>query len=143
MNCMKMRIRDKKGFTLTEIVIAALIGGILLVSLLTSFVMGRFSISLARHKTQAMNLLRARVESLKSMEYTAVNSMTSPTVEDNLVLDSNPGHTSNIYCKRTTSISDDDGDEVLEIKVQLEWTERSFGGTNTVKEELFTFLAPG
>ncbi len=138
-----MKIRDKKGFTLTEIVIAALIGGILLVSLLTSFVMGRFSIALARHKTQAMNLLRARVENLKSMGYTAVNSIASPAIENNLVLDSNPDHTSNIYCKRTTTITDNDGDEVLEIKVELEWTETSFGGTNTVKEELFTFLAPG
>jgi len=58
-----------KGFTLIEVVVPMLIVVLAVVGLLTSFVMGRAHTALARHRSQAINLLRQRMEELKSKGY--------------------------------------------------------------------------
>lgn len=134
------------GFSLIEVLVPILIVAIAAIGLLTSFVMGRVHTSLSRHRAQAVNLLRERLEELKSRGYDYLNSFDpNPSVEKYAVLDAGRDEQSpadDLTCTRTTLISDDDGDGTLEIAVTLTWQERVASGNQIFSEKLFTSVAP-
>jgi len=138
----KMRKRNTAGFTLAEVMVSSLIVAFLLVSLLASFVMGRYVTQVAKHRAQATNALRARIEYLKGLGYDAVNLMNPVTTETNVPIDSVRNGAAVLAGTRTTTITDADADDVLEICVRLEWQERHMGQTVAAIEELRTLLAP-
>jgi type II secretory pathway pseudopilin PulG len=141
-----MGLRKRKGhaagFTLTEVIVSSLIVAFLLVSLLVSFVMGRTVTQVAKHRAQATNQVRARLEYLKSLGYDAVNGMNPVITETNVPIDSVRNGAAVLAGTRTTTISDDDADDVLEITVRIQWQERHMGQTVTATEELSTLMAP-
>lgn len=143
---MAVRILHSRGFSFSELLITSLIIALAVVGLLTSFVMGRFHAALARHRNQAINLLRARIEEVKSKGYDYLNAFDpNPAVETGVVLDAGPDQESpddDLTCIRTTQISDADGDGALEITVSLQWYERLMSGSQSVSESLFTIVAP-
>jgi prepilin-type N-terminal cleavage/methylation domain-containing protein len=140
------RIRTARGFTLLEILLTSAIVTVAVVGVLTSFVMGRVHTSLARHRVQAANLLREKIEVLRSNGYDYLNTMDpNPEVETGLVLDAGPDEESfcdDLTCTRTTRVADDDGDGALEIRVTVTWSERKMSGQDTCSESLFTIMAP-
>ena len=136
------RRRTTHGFTLTEVIVSSLIIAFLLVALLTSFIMGRYVTQVAKHRAQATNELRARIECLKGLGYDAVNNMASVTVELDVPIDSVRGGSAVLSGTRTTTITDEDGDDVLEVRVEIQWVERHMGQDVTVSETLRTLMAP-
>jgi Tfp pilus assembly protein PilV len=137
----QMRRRNNAGFTLAEVLISSLITAFLLVSLLASFIAGRYVTQVAKHRAQATNVLSARIEYLKGLGYDAVNVMDPLVVEANVPLDA-VSSGAQLTGTRTTTISDTDGDDVLEIRVTFQWVERHMGAPVTVTEELQTLMAP-
>lgn len=139
--CRKKRKRNTAGFTFVEVIVSSLIIAFLLISLLASFIMGRYVTQVAKHRAQATNELRARIEYLRGLGYDAVNNMSSITTETDVPIDSVRG-AAVLAGTRTTTITDDDADDVLEIHVRIEWEQRHMGQAVTVSEELQTLLAP-
>jgi len=139
------RLRSK-GLSLIEAMVLMVVLALAVVGLLTSFIMGRVHIALARHRNQAVNLLRARIEELKSKGYDYLNAFTpNPSVETGVVLDAGPDQESpddDLTGTRTTSITDNDGDGALEILVTLTWTDRVATGNQSFSESFFTIVAP-
>ncbi len=135
-----------KGFTLVEVIVPMLIVALAVVGLLTSFVMGRLHTALARHRNQAVNLLRARIEEVKAKGYDYLNAFNpNPAVETGVVLDVGPDAESpddDLTCSRTTEITDTDADGALEIMVTLNWNERVVSGSQSFSESLYTIVAP-
>ena len=143
---MKNITGTSRGFSLIEGLVAMVITVFAALGLLTSFVMGRVHTFHSRHRIQAMNVLRERIEELKSSGYDYLNALhPNPTVEGELVLDAGPDEESpsdDLLCTRTTLIADEDGDGALEVLVTLTWTERLMSGDRTFTENLFTVVAP-
>lgn len=139
-------VRRPKGFSLIEVMVLTVVIGLAVVGLLTSFVMGRIHTGLTRHKVQAVNLLRAKMEELKSKGYDYLNALyPNPAVERGLVLDVGEDELSpadDLTWSRATRISDNDGDGVLEITVTVVWDERVASGDRSFSESLFTLVAP-
>jgi hypothetical protein len=116
------------------------------VGLLTSFVMGRLHTAVARHRNQAINLVRARIEEVKARGYDYLNAFDpNPSVETGVVLDIGQDQESpsdDLTCTRTTHITDTDADGVLEIAVTVDWQERLMSSEQDFSESLFTIVAP-
>ena len=143
---MVVRLLHSKGFTLVEVVVTTVIVVLAVVGLLTSFVMGRVHTSLARHRNQATNVLRAKLEELKAQGYDFLNTFDpNPLTETGVVLDAGQDEESSeddLTCTRTTQITDDDGDGALEITVTVNWQERVMSAQQNFSESLFTIVAP-
>jgi len=143
---MAVKLSSAKGLSLVEILVPMLIVALAVVGLLTSLVMGRVHTALARHRSQAVNLLRARMEELKSGGYDYLNGFDpNPAVETDLVLDTGQHEESqhdDLTCTRTTQITDTDGDGALEITVTVDWSERVMSADKHFSESLFTIVAP-
>jgi type II secretory pathway pseudopilin PulG len=140
--CPTRRKRSTAGFTLAEVIVSTLIVAFLMIALLTSFIMGRYVTQVAKHRAQATNALRARIEYLKGLGYDAVNAMEPVTVEGDVPIDPVHGGSAVLSGTRTTTIADADGDDVLEVLVEMRWTERHYGQAITVSEQLQTLIAP-
>lgn len=116
---------DKKGFTLVEIVMSALILGITISPMLFSINMSRMNAEKAKHYTEAMNHARAAME-----QY--INEGTVYTLPDGAV------KTLNGSCSVTTTAYALGIDNVT---VTVSWNERGMGGvTNTASVELVTLI---
>lgn len=63
---MFIKLREKNGLTLVEMVVSVLILGLALGVMLGTFVMGRMSATKAKHHIEAMNHARAAMELLKN-----------------------------------------------------------------------------
>jgi type II secretory pathway pseudopilin PulG len=141
-----MRISRQKGLTLVEVLVPMVIIAMAIVGLLTSFIMGRLHTTMARHRSEAINLLRARIEEVRSRGYDYLNAFhPNPSVETNLVLDEGPDRESphdDLTCARTTQVTDNDADGTLEITVTVTWSERLMSGNENFSESLFTMVAP-
>ena len=135
---------QRGGFTLVEVVVASFIMVLVLMVLLTSLVMGRFSASMAKHRSQAINLIQQKVEQLKSQGYVTLHaaSQASPvTTENSLVLDGNVDSRNDLLCARQATLNDNCGyDDAVEITVEVSWSERNFSGNVNVTEEMSTLM---
>jgi prepilin-type N-terminal cleavage/methylation domain-containing protein len=143
---MAARISRSKGFTLVEVAVTMVIVALAAVGLLTSFVMGRLHSGVARHRNQAINLIRARIEEVKSKGYDYLNGFDpNPSVETGVVVDigqDGESPSDDLTCTRTTHITDTDADGVLEIALTVDWQERLMSGEQDFSESLFTIVAP-
>ena len=138
-------INNQRGFTLIEVLMASFITLIVLMSLLMTIVMGRYSSTLARHKSQAVQLSQQRMEQMKSLGYStlAAMSQSTPTItETGVVLDGDIDSRPDMTCTRATTLADDSPDSgVLEVTVQVSWQEKSMGGNINVSEEVYSLVA--
>ncbi len=143
---MEITLSRSRGFSLVEVIVPMLIIVLAVIGLLTSFVMGRLHATVARHRNQAINLLRDRIEEVRSRGYDYLNAFDpNPAVETNLILDVGPDKDSSdddLTCSRTIHITDNDADGALEINVTVTWSERLTSGNQNFSESLFTIVAP-
>ena len=79
-----MRVVDRKGVTLVETVVAAVILGITVGILLNSFVTGRVAAAMSRHHLQAAELARQKMEMLRELGYNNIvgNEQYPVTIDD-------------------------------------------------------------
>jgi type II secretory pathway pseudopilin PulG len=143
---MTMKKIRSRGFLLIEVLVPILIVAIAIVGLLTSFVMGRVHTAVARHRALAINVLRGKLEEMKSLGYDALNHYSpNPEVETDVVLDGGQNEESDeddLTCTRTAHVADDDGDGSLELTVTVTWQERVMSSDHTYTESLYTLVAP-
>ena len=143
----KMRLlkikTNRDGFTLAEVMVSTFITLLVLGALLTSFVMGRFAASLAKHKSQAINLLQARMEEEKALGYDALQAKRLQEPEqDGVVLDGNVDSRDNLVCTLMTNIIDvDPSDDILEIRTRASWSEPTIGYDVFIMEEMGTLVS--
>ena len=121
------KLKNRKGFTLVEAVVAVLILGTALGALLASFMMGRMSVAVAKHRTEAMNHARAAMELLKN-DLSATLTLPDGDIKDLGGSYSPP-----------PSITDYVGD-VKKVVVTISWNEQSLGTDRTVSEQLVTLV---
>ncbi len=137
----KSVLSNDSGFTLAEVLVAVFITAMVVLPMLSSFLMGRVSTEMAKHRTQAMNLIRGRLEYLNSKGYYYVNQLPGDDYYQEVDLDENEdGHA--FPCWITTNVSDMDGDDLLEVEVFVFWQERRVGKDGWAWESVMTLFAP-
>jgi Tfp pilus assembly protein PilV len=124
MRNLRAKHRRKRAICLPEVLVSCLIALIGISALLGSFLNGRLLSTGAMHRTQAMNLARARVEYLKSISYTALSAMPAIYVEPNLALDERDDGGCVKATRFTTLTPEQDG---ISIAVLLAWNEKAAG----------------
>lgn len=152
---------NESGFSLTEVVIAMLLLGLVIGGMLTSFVMGRISAFQARHHTQAMNLLQAKVEELLAGDYEDVQDQGPVQVTVDPGPDLEWGTADDRFGTLQVEVGDrmdldGDGDATEEeidldgdgvndpckpIRATLTWTCLSYGGETSITSSLDTLIA--
>ena len=120
---------NNRGFSLIEMLIAVLIAAFLLAAVWSSFLLGSFNVKCARHTAQAVDLCEGGVEIMLAKNDAQLQALLNQKIVENLDLDFSDDKTASIGCTRTTTISDDDADNVYEVTVTVEWIERYLGGT--------------
>lgn len=121
-------LKRKKGFTLIEAAVSLLILGIALGAMLGAFVIGRFSVSNAKHRTEAMNHARA------AMEKYIDDGTTTFTLPD-ADIKSLGGSCSVAETKNYGGFTG-----LTRIVVTISWNERTFGGSKQLSEQLVTLV---
>lgn len=132
---------NERGFTLIEVLIGVLLAAFLLSAVWTSFLLGTFNVNAARHTAQAVDVCEAGVEAMQSKTQTELQALLGTTASEELSLDYSEDKSAAIACTRTTTVSDDDGDNVYEITVTVSWTERYLGGTKARQVTMNTQMA--
>ena len=110
-----------------ELLAASLIAMLGVGALLSTFLTGRFATAHALHRTQAMNLARARMEYLKSLYFTDLSSMDDVMTEGDLILDQSP-EGNFLPCDRTTILTREPNG--ITIDVVISWRQRSAGASS-------------
>lgn len=120
---MKVLRSDKKGFTLVEVLISAAILGIVLISLLGIFVVGKSGSAKAKHHMQAMNHARAAME-----QY----------IHDGTIYSLPDGDIESLggSCSVVPS-----GTGIKTVTVTVSWTPPRWEESKDVKEELVTLIS--
>ena len=136
---------NRRGFTLVEVMVATFITVIVLLSMLLTIVMGRYSAVLAKHKSQAVQLSQQQMEEMRALGYSALATMSlssSTTTDTGVVLDGDIDSRPDLICTRTTTLTDDSPSSgLLEVTVQVSWQEKSMGGTVNLSEEVSSLVA--
>lgn len=124
------RINNKKGMTLVEALVAILILVIVLTSMLGAFIVGRLGIERTKNRAKAMNLLRDRMEWVKSQSPPTIKGwIASPLANENDV-DNATGSDELINDTRSTTVIQDASGNLI-VTVTLNWEKKDWGGTMT------------
>lgn len=136
---MKLLKSDKKGFTLVEVIISAVILGIVIISLSNIFVLSKIGSAKAKHRMKAMNLLRAKMEEIKERPYYDIEALVgSDEIESDV--DNDIGTDELLNDTRTTSVSKDANNN-LEVIVTIVWDEKRWLGSGQQSEDLVTLIS--
>ena len=136
---MKLFKSNKKGFTLVEVLISAVILGIVIISLLNIFVLSKIGSAKAKHRMKAMNLLRAEMEEIKVQDYSVIDGwIVSPRSNKNDV-DNTIGTDELLNDVITTSVVLANNN--LEVTVEITWDEKRWLGTGQQSEDLVTLIS--
>lgn len=132
---------NNRGFSLIEVLVAILIAAFLITAVWTSFLFGTFNVNSTRHAAQAMHLCEARVEAMQAKTQGELQSLLGSSIAEQVGLDYSEDKSSAIACTRTTTVTDDDADNVYEVNVTVTWTDRYLGGTKARTVVLNTQIA--
>lgn len=134
-------LENKKGFSLTEVIVSAVILGIVVISLLGVFMIGRVGSAKAKHRTKAMNLIRARMEWIKGQGYLVVDGWRANPLPDEHDIDDAVGTDELLNDVRITRVIKDAGNNLV-VTVTIDWDEKRWLGTDRQQEELVTLISP-
>ena len=142
---MNLRVKNKCGFTLVEVLIASALIALTIAPVLTSLLMGRSALQVAKHRSQAMQAARSHMDFLISKGYKFVNQLPYEYWGGyGLPLDPN-GEEAGLTYNYNTVVTDDDADGLLEVTMQLQWLEYGLGTPHgrVVEEKLYFIYPPG
>jgi len=106
----------RKGLTLVEAVISVLILGIVLVSMVSAFALGRFMIARTNDHAKALNILRAEMEKIRGESYVSLLGNVDISIEEGVdsgLLNGTMTTTSTRYYT--------DSDDILTVTLVLDW----------------------
>ena len=143
---MNIAENSRKGFGLTEIVVAVFLITIVWLSAVEVIVMCRSSGAFARHKAQAIYVMQQTIENLRQQPFANIsNSATTVSIDtmgtpDNTADDLTgtqyvtvTAHNSTIATPTTQNYKD--------VQLEVDWKESFFGKQKVVREYLWTCIA--
>lgn len=134
-----VNLRNKKGLTLVEMTISALILGLVLGAMLGTFVIARVSATKAKHRIEVLNLLRAKMEAVKDSDYYDIGNELPEEVSIDIGPDLLRGTGDDLVGSRTVDVVDNSG--YKNVTTTLSWNERAWGGaTRSVSANLVTLV---
>ena len=138
---------NSKGVTIIENLFSAVILALVMGAVIGVFVVGRMNIVKAQNRTKAINLLREKMEEVKGLTYTNIESMYYGTSVSENSVDNVTGSDDLINDTRTTSATKDANGNLV-VSIVINWEKRGWGGsvakgtTNDPDEELVTLVTP-
>lgn len=132
-------LKDKKGFTLVEVLVSAVILGIVIISLLNIFVLSKIGSAKAKHRMKAMNLLRAEMEEIKVQDYSVIDGWIDNPRSDKNNVDNTIGTDELLNDVITTSVVLANNN--LKVTVEITWDEKRWVGTDQQSEDLVTLIS--
>ena len=137
---MFVNLKKKKGLTLVEMVISALILGMTLGAMLGTFIIARIGATKAKHRIEVMNLLRGKIEELKDTDYDDIVDEGTEPVSIDIGPDGVRDTDDDLVGEQSVSVEDKTG--YKEVTVTISWDDLSWGGGSTaVSEELVTLIS--
>ena len=139
--------KNKKGLTLIEVALSLLIFGITVAALVGTFTIGRLMTVSVKHRAKAMNLLRARMEWVKTQTYAYLEERIDDPLSPENNVDNSVGTDELLNDTRTTSVVKDANGNLI-VTVTLNWTKQGVGksiqkGTaGSPDERLVTLISP-
>jgi len=121
---------NKKGMTLVEALVSILILVIVVTGMLGAFAVGKLGTERTKNRAKAMNLLRDKMEWVKSQSPSVVEGwIANPLASENDV-DDPIGENDLINDTRTTTVTTDTDGNLI-VTVTLNWEKKAWGGTMT------------
>lgn len=163
-------MKNKKGFSLVEVLMAIAISVTLFGSMVAAFVAVKSVNMMARHKIQAVQVVRGQIENMKSTPFSTLLALPNSTQVPFTTYDTNPGPDGvngnaddiNMQGTMTTTIQDFmdfDGDGnttetrinvdniggnddlvAVPVRVSLAWTEYMVGQTKNMSVSVDTII---
>lgn len=137
---MKIELRSRDGFTLTEVVISVLILVIIWLSAVDALIVGKYSASYAKHKVQAMYAAQQKIEELRKQPYPPSSSNSTVRIDTK----GTPDNISDDFTgTQVVTISDvgGSGGYYKQVLVEIRWNEVLFGRNRTMREYCGTYIA--
>lgn len=127
---------NRRGITFVEIVISLLLLGIAIGAVVGAFVVSKASATRAKHRVSAINLARAKLETIKGLTYSQIPDQ---AIVENVVIDQGlPSPGDELSGQRTTTILDVYGNKAIyRVTTKITWTE--FG--NILEEMVITLIS--
>lgn len=135
---MSIKANAKNGLTLVETLFSVAIIILAFCFLLGTFVTGKMSIQRVKHRMEARNFLRAKMEELKNTTYKNIVSKESTIVTIGPGLDLIKGTDDDLIGKQIIDVTDRNG--YKEITITLSWEEIGWGGAKGVSETLTSYI---
>ena len=156
-----MRIRGKRGYTMVEVMVSILITMTLFGSMIITYMAVKSINTMARHKMQAMQLVRGQIENLKSSQFANIATSTSSSAYD-AGKDGTYGTSDDMQGTLTTTVQDfldfdNDGNSTetqinvdgsggndstaVPVRVQFAWTEYVIGQARNMTVSADTIIA--
>jgi prepilin-type N-terminal cleavage/methylation domain-containing protein len=123
---MIMRLRDRKGFTLVEVMIAVFVLTVALLGLISVTVMIIKGNDFSRRMTTATTLAKDKIEQVKKAPY---NTISAGTTTDYLNIDSSAGATGAYFTRILTVTDNTPTTNMKTVQVVVNW---NWGGTRNV-----------
>ena len=158
---MNLKVTEKDGFTLVEVVIAIILLGLVIGGMLTTFVMGRISTYHARYRTQVTNLMQSTAEELTAGTYDEIQSegpinlVIDPGGDGEWGTDDDMNGTMVVQVADVNDLDfdgdtseqeidvdlDGENDTCKTVTIRLDWVCTSYGGDRPMSARLDTLIS--
>ncbi|MDP3791854.1 MAG: hypothetical protein Q8R38_07415 [Candidatus Omnitrophota bacterium] len=134
-----MKLFSRKSFTLTEAVVSIFILIIIWLSAVNTLIVGKYSASYAKHKTQAAYAAQQEIERLRKLPF--ANILSSNINGVSIDTRGTPNNTADDFKgRRIVTVSGDLG-YYKSVIVEMQWSEILFGTNRTMREYVGTYIA--
>ena len=134
-------LKQRSGATLTEVVIAVLIMGISTSAILGAFIVGKYAVERAKHRTVAVNHIAGELEEIMETAYVSVTPGTtnqSVTIDDRGTVDASDDLTG----MRTVTVTEMAAGTYGYKKVlaTMLWADVGWGTKSSLDESAITYI---
>ena len=131
---MKPSFRKQSGFTLVELVISTALLVTLIAGIFMALQTAKRSITISKHREEAIILLQQNIEYLKSLSYSTIEAVYSVDPFTNWPTTDPLFHTLNIYIEQGAAYNVSEGARII---TRVNWTE---SWNQTITEQLETVI---
>lgn len=135
---MRNRLMDRRGFTLTEVMVTLLLSVFLATALLWASMANRHSTRTAVLYSKAMAVARSYAEQIKAEDYDALADWTD---QDVLISDNATAASDDDLSGTVTVDVTDNGNETKTVVVTVDWTHRTLAAASGRQVSLTTLVS--
>ena len=132
-------MRNNRGMTLIETVGAVLIIGISVGSIFGAVIVGKYALTRAKHRVAVMNFITSKIEQVMADSYVGViagSYLEDVTIDDYGTVD----NSDDLIGQLQTDIEDLEGGGYKKVLATINWTEKGWGGSSDLAENVVTYL---